>query len=461
MSSGSTFAVWTKDIRERADVSFAFGRRAARQALEHALYPTRPLGELTQSIQYGSSARADLDESGIPMIRMVNLQDDGWSLNDLKYVSRDTPDIAKHLLALGDLVINRTNTKDLVGKSAVWSEPGSWIYASYLVRAKVKEEEAHPGFLSAVLNSMIGRAQIDQLSRQIAGMTNINTGELRSLEIPLPPLAVQNALAAEYEGARRERDSALAKADQLLSGIGRVVLDDLGITRSGTVDTPSYAVSRASLRRSGRLDPASYHPERVRVRALLSEIEGLTVRRLGDVAAIESRRMRLGIAEEDPGAYVGLADIRSGTGEIADRQEDERPTAGLQFRPNEILYGRLRPRLNKVWLADRSGVCSTEFRVLRVSAPEIRPGFLALALLSPTTLAQTVPLAAGNTHPRLSDEEILEVMVPVPNLATQKRIESDVAKLQKAALALRQGARAAWAQAKDTFVVALVGDPDG
>lgn len=391
-----TFAVKAKDLRERADVNFALGMVAVRQALAKAKYPLASVDSLTESIRYGNSSRGTMDPTGgVPIIRMNNIRDDAWVLDDLKYISEDEPDLEAVTLRPGDLVVNRTNTKDLVGKSAVWSKAGTWVFASYLVRARVDKSRVLPEFLAAVLNSPLGRVQIDRVSRQIAGMTNINLVELRSLQVPLPELAEQKKLVGALDRARDQRDEALREALVLMSRVAQVVPDLLKMPALDAKDDAAYAVSRIALTASKRLDPASFHPQRVLVRKALDDIAGCEAVRIGDVADLAGERV--GTTEEV--GYIGLADVVGGTGELAQKSEEESARSALRFQPGDVLYGRLRPRLNKVWRADRHGLCSTEFRVLRIKSDNVTPSYLALAMLSPWTLAQTVPLAAGNTHP--------------------------------------------------------------
>src|SRR5436190_20161176 len=101
------------------------------------------------------------------MLRMNNLQADGWLLEDLKYVELTPTEFAAWRLERGDIVFNRTNSKELVGKCEVFDEDGDWVFASYLMRLRVDSKRAVPEFVTAFLNTRAGRVQIDRESRQI------------------------------------------------------------------------------------------------------------------------------------------------------------------------------------------------------------------------------------------------------------------------------------------------------
>src|SRR6187402_975326 len=126
-------------------------------------YPLVPLGSLATYIQYGISERANTSGLGVRMIRMNNLQANGWDLSELKHIELLAADLKRYRLEKGDLLFNRTNSKELVGKCEVFSEEGDWVFASYLIRVRLDPDRAIPGFVSAFLNSPAGRMQIDQV----------------------------------------------------------------------------------------------------------------------------------------------------------------------------------------------------------------------------------------------------------------------------------------------------------
>lgn len=148
-------------------------------------HPPKKLKDFVATVQYGISERATEDEVGVPMLRMLNLQDGDWSLSDLKYIAMTDDEKKPYLVKRGDILFNRTNSKERVGKCNVVDFDGEYVFASYLMRVTLKAgAEMLPEFLVAFMASSLGRMQIDAVSRQIAGMTNINAEEVRELLIP-------------------------------------------------------------------------------------------------------------------------------------------------------------------------------------------------------------------------------------------------------------------------------------
>lgn len=110
--------------------------------------------------------------------------------------------------------------------------------------------------------------------------------------------------------------------------------------------------------------------------------------------------------------YIGMASVESHTGCLSGVLETADGDA-YKFRTGDILYGKLRPYLNKVWLATFDGICSTEFHVLR-GKNNTKGELLYNILLSDVILKQTIHMMTGNTHPRLSDDDVKKLIIPIP-----------------------------------------------
>ena len=174
---------------------------------ENGTHPLRKLGQFISKVQYGISERATKDVVGVPMLRMLNMQDGEWALSDLKFIEMTNEEKRPYLLDDGDILFNRTNSKELVGKCIVYRLAGEYVFASYLMRVVLRERcGLLPEYVTLFMASSLGRIQIDAVSRQIAGMTNINAEEVRNLLIPVPPVVVQERLCQRV-AAIRDKDT--------------------------------------------------------------------------------------------------------------------------------------------------------------------------------------------------------------------------------------------------------------
>jgi type I restriction enzyme, S subunit len=152
-------------------------------------WPVLRMRDIVTLTQYGTAEKADADPCGVPVIRMNNITSDGcWNLKDIKYLKTDAK---QYLLKVGDLLFNRTNSQELVGKTAVWTDPGTFAYAGYLIRIRFDPQMVSPFYVAAYLNSSFGKRLLLSVAQPSINMSNISASAFLRLPIPVPGLHVQ------------------------------------------------------------------------------------------------------------------------------------------------------------------------------------------------------------------------------------------------------------------------------
>lgn len=221
LSLPKIFAIWWEEF-SRWGVRFNQLSQTGAD-ITQGKYQVVGLDPLLELVQYGTSEKANSNGVGIPVLRIGNIKEGRLDLSDLKHVPLPIKILEGLLLQDGDILIIRTSgSRDLVGTCAVFRGEDDFIFASYLIRLRFDVSKVVPEFVSWFLNSSLGRQQVDAVSRQIM-QNNINSEELRGLQIPLPPLAMQKQImervAAGRETIARER----AIADRLAHDINAEV----------------------------------------------------------------------------------------------------------------------------------------------------------------------------------------------------------------------------------------------
>lgn len=164
-------------------------------------WPTVDLGSVVGETQYGLSLNAG-SEGRYPMLRMMNLEDGLCVENDIKYVDLNDKDFEAYRLVHGDVLFNRTNSYELVGRTGVYELEGEHVFASYLVRIKTNPEKLEPKFLTLYLNSDLGRRQVLAYATKAVSQANVNASNLLRVRLPLPPLEAQKQLLNEVASAK-------------------------------------------------------------------------------------------------------------------------------------------------------------------------------------------------------------------------------------------------------------------
>jgi type I restriction enzyme S subunit len=221
--TGRLTADWRAEHSDAPSVEHALseqrGARKSRASREQAVeleMPTLPdgyvlgtIGDAATRLEYGTSTRATADaEQGIPVLRMGNIQNGRLDLSDLKYMLVDR-EIDRLLLEDGDLLFNRTNSPELVGKSAVFRGDAPMTFASYLIRVQLHPEVAEPDFVNYWITSAWGRIWARLAKTDGVSQSNINGSKLALMPIPLPPIDEQRVIV-------QRANQLLATADRLL-----------------------------------------------------------------------------------------------------------------------------------------------------------------------------------------------------------------------------------------------------
>lgn len=175
-------------------------------------WPQRRLMDICKSKgQYGTSQKSNGLQQGPPVLGMSHIFEGRIRWKNVLHVDLSPDDEAKYRLHRGDLLFNRTNSAELVGKTAVFDMDGRAVFASYLIRFQLAPDVADARFVSAYINSARGRAFIERHMARAIGQVNINASTMHEMPIPTPEIGEQRRIADQLdqriEAANRLRDT--------------------------------------------------------------------------------------------------------------------------------------------------------------------------------------------------------------------------------------------------------------
>ncbi len=183
---------------------------------EDFAWPVVRLGEVARDFSYGSSSKSQ-PIGDIPVLRMGNIQGGRLDWDDLVF-SSDKEEIKKYSLQAGDVLFNRTNSPELVGKTAIYKGEQPAIYAGYLIRVRCGETLA-PEFLNYCLNSPQGRDYCWQVKTDGVSQSNINAKKLADFRFGLPSVEEQKEIVRRVEQLFAFADQLEAKVTSAKSRI--------------------------------------------------------------------------------------------------------------------------------------------------------------------------------------------------------------------------------------------------
>lgn len=447
LAKPACFAVKRGDVSERIDPKY----HALREVLV-SKFPVVQLGTLVQAEpDYGLSSKAvpRTSEHDPRYVRITDFGEDGIEPQH-EYVTADPIDL-NYELSMNDVLFARSGAT--VGKTYLHEDIGEpTIFAGYCIRFQFDGTKVSPTFVywwtkTAAYSRWVAATQ------RPSGQPNINKEEFKRCPIPLPPSPVQNNLVAAMNVSRVRRKTNLAKARELLAGLDAFVLDKLGIDPLPQDSRQAFAVKTRQTRSQGSLSADFYHPERTAaLRSLDAVSQNLEIASIAAVASFE--RNQMGAPGEN---YLSLAHVQGHTGELTDSADTASGNCFV-FQTGDVLFARLRPYLNKVYYAETGGCCSTEFHVLRVKERmKLLPEYLSAILRSRLILAQTVHMKTGNTHPRLTTDDVANLQIPIPEVEVQETIAAEVVRRREESRRLRTQAEVSWSEAKQWFEQQLLG----
>ena len=179
------------------------------------------IGDIVTEVRYGTSKPA-VEGGKYPYLRMNNLTVEGHlDLNDLKYIDIPDDEIEKCVVRKGDVLFNRTNSIELVGKTAVFDLPNDMVIAGYIIRVRLNERLL-PEIFSQYMNLEALKDILKAMAKGAVNQANINAQELQSIKVYVPDMEVQKQfikMKEQVDKSKVEIQKSLEKTQQLYDSL--------------------------------------------------------------------------------------------------------------------------------------------------------------------------------------------------------------------------------------------------
>jgi type I restriction-modification system DNA methylase subunit/restriction endonuclease S subunit len=343
-------------------------------------YPMEKLANLNVMLRRGKSAK--YGTSTIQIIKSGQAR--GYFEFDFseKHFVENGFILDERKLQKGDLLINSTG-KGTAGRVTYFDLSGDFVADSHVSIFRANER-LNPKFALYSL-ARIGFKEIESLADGASGQIELTLGTIGEIQIPLPPLEIQQQIVAECEAVDAEVETAQARI------------------------SASHDLMRQKL---GELSNAHWQP-------------------LGQVAhkVSDSVDPQLG---SGMAFYIGLENIEGGSGQLVGETttlyQDIKSTK-ICFQAGDVLYGKLRPNLNKVYLTQQAGICSTDILAFRFESL-VHARFYAAFLRTDTFNREVLKGVSGQQLPRTSWGNMQTIKVPVLDEQALNNLVADIQALE-------------------------------
>ena len=183
-------------------------------------WEVKTIGDIVLSVNYGTSSPAS-EDGKYKYLRMNNLTYSGFlDLKDLKTITIGEKEYEKYVVRKGDILFNRTNSKDLVGKTALFDLDEEMIIAGYIIRVRTNSQMVLPIYVVKHMNTPYIKQYLANLCKGAVNQANINTKELQKIPICIPPLSLQQLFAQKIEAIQKQKElikQSIAETEELFN----------------------------------------------------------------------------------------------------------------------------------------------------------------------------------------------------------------------------------------------------
>lgn len=385
----------------------------------------QPIKKFLSDCQYGISQAMTEEQKGYPIFRMDDIKN-CFLLNDgVKYVEISENLFRQFKLDVDDVLFNRVNSEEFVGRTGIFKLKGDYVFASYLIRLRVKtNSQILPDYLNIFLNTKFGKKQIHRFSRRAVNQANVNAKELKNFRICLIPRSVQEKVCQLTNEAWK--NVSLSKSQYVEAQ--SILLEELGLKDYKLKHTLSYAGNLSEAFEMQRVDAEYFQPAYNEVKEKVLNYSNGHIKLLNYVQDVK--------ADFDPSkysekifSYVELSDIDSSVGVIDStteiKGEDAPSRARRILKANDVIVSSVEGSLEKVALVDnthRNNLASTGFFQLR--AIKIPAEVLFILSKSMVLQIQLKRECSGTILTAVPSDALRKIVIPILPEKIQKKITS-------------------------------------
>ncbi len=343
-----------------------------------------PLKMVSHDIEYGLTTSSE-DYGNTILLRITDVNENGKLNDGLRFATVDEKTFAKYQLKPNNVLIARSGAT--AGKAYIHKSEGRFIFASYMLRVVLKEESINPDFFFSFLNSPNYNSQLGGIKVGSA-QPNVNTTNLATLKIPLPPIEEQKQIASLFQAIETSMEQIEEQEKNLLK-LKNKLLSDL-------------------------------FSEAQKFGTHLHEADFETVR-FDKVAINISERVEPKKTELT--TYVGLEHLdadnlkieRTGT-------PDDVIGTKLKIYMGDIIFGKRRAYLRKVAVSHFDGIASAHSMILRANENNIEKDFLPFFMQSDAFMSRAIQISEGSLSPTIKNKTLAQQEFILPKKEKQKEL---------------------------------------
>lgn len=346
-------------------------------------YKKIKLNELFEIIRNGKNVNQADAKGGYRVTRIKTIANKVVNLDETKWTSDEVDE--SYFLKNGDILFSHINSFEHLAKTAIVEGLSETIiHGTNLILLRPDKKKVSPKFIAYLFKSTQFINNARAYAQKAVNQASIKVSDIKNIEVPIPPLSVQQEIAEELD-----------RYQNIIDGAKQVL--------------------------------KNYRPE-IKIDEAWEWVElGNVFEKSGETKNPNSHKGAV--------KYVGLENISQNTGKLVGITdsffENIRSTKSV-FERDSILYGKLRPNLNKVWMADFNGICSTDIFVLMAKNQDINSYLYSKYFLSDDFNKEVLRGIKGAQLPRVGWSYFSKIKIPKIPLSVQNEIAFQLKEEQEA-----------------------------
>lgn len=398
-----------------------------------------PIGRILKKCEYGISISMNTKGDGFPIFRMNELEN-CFALQPEKFAAIPMSMFDQYRLSENDVLFNRTNSFEFVGRTGIVKDQTDCTFASYLIRLVPDNSLILSEFLTVYLNTQFGIGQIKRRAMRSINQANVSGSEVRKILIPLVDMVEQKHVAdlinKSYQ-LKKESELAYTDAQQLLE-------TELALKELNSERYIGYQAKFSELQLSQRVDAQHYQPQFAK---LLEHLSNFPNKRIREIRLFNRRGIQPKYFEDGTHVVINSQHLSNrhinydGLQKTSEESFKASPEAHVQ--PGDLLIyttGAYIGRTN-IYLDSLPAFASNHVNVLRL-IPTIDHAYMAMVFQSIIGQFQTQQHARGSSQSELYPTDIDKFVVPIIHIEKQQKIgdllRDSLAKERKSAQLIEQ-----------------------
>jgi type I restriction enzyme, S subunit len=381
----------------------------------------RPIGSFLKNCQYGLSQAMNDDKKGYPMFKMDNIEYAFLFEEDVRYANITEKILNQFRLEKNDVLFNRVNSEEFVGRTGILKLDLKSTFASYLIRLQInKDSEILPDYLNIFLNSKYGLRQIKKNARRAVNQANVNAEELKEIKIPVLPIKSQK----EIEKLSNETWKNFELAKKFYQEAESLLLAELGLNDFENIGSLFSVVNLSDVKNSGRID-AEYFQSKYE--KLISKIKNKNPKILESFVKDYSTGFpfKSDNYREEGIPLIRINNIKRGFLDLNDTaclsEKDYLLSQKDNAKAGDIVLSMSGTIGMSAVVPPNIKKSSINQRILRITPKDIDEDYLTLLLNSIVGLYQLQQIGTGGVQTNISYKDIKNILIPeLPKASTGK-----------------------------------------